>query len=743
MLRLRNLGLRGRLLLLVSLAVLPALGLLGAQAFDRRRQQADELNQSVLNLARLVAHTQERRLEGTRQLLVAMSRSSEIRSDRATCTRYVRELVGQYGGIYRQIGWADTSGRVMCHALEGADAISIADRSYFTQAQRNGGFTVGEAIQGRITGAPALAFAHALSSADGDFQGVIFASIDLRLFGRSLREEWRTESTTVTILDRHGVILARAPETDGAIAARASRSQVQVMRERGELVRHFAGADGVMRVYGIVAVRDASGGDPVMFVAVGIRRDVLLADIDRRLRLDLLIFACLGLGILGAAWGAVEWLIRRPVTRLVGATTQLASGRLETRVGDIASVPELATLGRAFDDMAGKLQQRDLHLRQGQRLEAVGQLAGGIAHDFNNLLTVIVGYGESLRAHIPEGSDAAADLSELRTAAERASALTHQLLAFSRRQFLQPRPLVVNETLSGMLSLLERTMGGEIRVVTELDPAVGVVLADPAQIEQVILNLAINARDAMPQGGEVRFETVNASIEEEHRSSGVSVPHGQYVVLRVSDTGIGMSDAVRERIFEPFFTTKGNAGTGLGLATVYGIVKQSGGFVFCDSAPGRGTQFTIYLPRTSEALPEAAREERPAPAGGTESIILVDDEDSVCRLLAQVLGRKGYDVRSTGLAHEALEWIRAGARADLLVTDVRMAGMSGPQLVEHVSALRPDLRVLFISGYASDAPGGNAVSRQHSFLQKPFTPHDLLVRVRELLPNALRETAVS
>jgi signal transduction histidine kinase/CheY-like chemotaxis protein len=733
--RLRNLGLRGRLLLLVSLAILPALGLLGAQAFDRRRQQTDELNQSVLNLARLVAHAKERRLEGARQLLVAMSRSSDIRSDRATCTRYVRDLVAEYGGMYRQIGWADTSGRVMCHALESPEGVSIADRAFFKQALATGEFTVGEALMGRISGAPALAFAQALRSANGEFEGVMFASIDLGVFGRVLREEWRTEGTTVSVLDRNGAIVARAPEANRPVVTRASAAQLKVMRQQRELVREFAGADGVMRVYGIVAVREASDRDPVMFVSVGVRRDVLLADTDRRLRLDLLIFACLGLGILGAAGGAVEWLIRRPVTRLVDATTQLASGRLETRVGDIAGVPELATLGRAFDDMAARLQQRDLHLREGQRLEAVGQLAGGIAHDFNNLLTVIVGYGETLRAHIPEGSDAAADLSALRTAAERAAALTHQLLAFSRRQFLQPRPLDLNGTLSGMQSLLERTMGGEIRVVTELDPAVGVVLADPAQVEQVILNLAINARDAMPGGGEVRFETINIDVERE-QSSSVPVPCGQYVVLRVSDTGLGMSDAVRERIFEPFFTTKGNAGTGLGLATVYGIVKQSGGYVFCDSAPGQGTRFTIFLPRTSEALPETPREVRNTPPGGTESIILVDDEDSVRRLMAHVLERNGYDVRSTGLAQEALEWIRAGAPADLLVTDMRMPGMSGPQLAEHVAALRPELRVLLISGYASDAADGAATRTRHSFLQKPFTPHDLLLRVRELLPQS-------
>ena len=673
-----------------------------------------------------------------------MSRSSDIHSDRATCTQYVRDLVVQYGGMYRQIGWADTSGRVMCHALESPDGVSIADRAFFKQARATGEFTVGEALVGRISGAPALAFAQALRSATGEFQGVMFASIDLALFGRSLQEQWRkqwrTEGTTVTVLDRHGAILARAPEANQSMVTRASRAQLQVMRQHGELVREFPGADGVMRVYGIVAVREASDRDPVMFVTVGVRRDVLLADIDRRLRLDLLIFACLGLGILGAAGGAVEWLIRRPVTRLVGATSQLASGRLETRVGDIAGVPELATLGRAFDDMAAKLQQRDLHLRQGQRLEAVGQLAGGIAHDFNNLLTVIVGYGETLRAHLREGSDAAADLAALRTAAERAAALTHQLLAFSRRQFLQPRPLDLNDTLSGMQSLIERTMGGEIRVVTALDPEVGVVLADPAQVEQVILNLAINARDAMPDGGEVKFETVNILVERE-QSSSVSVPCGRYVVLRVSDTGIGMSDVVRERIFEPFFTTKGNAGTGLGLATVYGIVKQSGGYVFCDSAPGDGTRFTIFLPRTSEALPDTSREVRTTPPGGTESIILVDDEDSVRRLMVQVLERNGYDVRSTGRAQEALEWMRAGARADLLITDIRMPGMSGPQLAEQVAALRPELGVLLISGYACDAPGGAAAPRRHSFLQKPFMPDDLLVRVRELLPQALRETA--
>jgi signal transduction histidine kinase/ActR/RegA family two-component response regulator len=511
---------------------------------------------------------------------------------------------------------------------------------------------------------------------------------------------------------------------------RASDAQLTAIRRRRELIAEFTGSDGVPRVYGIAAVR-GNGTESVMFVTVGAPRATLLAGIDRQLRLELLAFAALALGILGSAAIVVEWVVRRPVARLIDATAKLAAGHLETRIDRVAGMPELAVLGVAFNDMAGKLEERERQLRQGQRLEAIGQLAGGVAHDFNNLLQVIIGYCEMLQAQVPPGSRSAADVAQVRAAADTAAGLTRQLLAFGRRQLLQPQPVTLNEVVSGMTSLIEHTMGSNIRIVTVFEPTPCVVLADPAQMEQVILNLALNARDAMPEGGEMRLETIATDVPDGYRRSGALVPRGEYVVLRISDTGMGMSDAVRERIFEPFFTTKGAAGNGLGLATVYGIVKQSGGFIFCESALGRGTRFEVFLPRTSEVVPTAAKPVVAGPERGAERILVVDDQDNVRQLLAQLLRQRGYRVLETGRPEEALDWIRAGTALDLLITDVRMPDMSGPQLAEHVLRLRPGVPVMFISGYASDH--GDAASAGSRFLQKPFSPDDLLRKVREML----------
>ena len=382
-----------------------------------------------------------------------------------------------------------------------------------------------------------------------------------------------------------------------------------------------------------------------------------------------------------------------------------------------------------------RLEQQFL---QAQKMEAVGRLAGGIAHDFNNLLTIILGYCEVALDQLPLGSRFNQQLTEIKKAGKRAASLTAQLLAFSRRQVVTPQLLDIGTVVSEMESMLRRLIGEDINLTTKLGASPGRVRADRGQVEQVILNLAVNARDAMPLGGSLTIETASADIGETRAPSQVPVRPGRYVMLLVSDTGHGMDAQTQAHIFEPFFTTKEkDKGTGLGLATVYGIVKQAGGYVWAESAPGQGTSFKILLPQedgatTGDSKPDpAAAELRP----GAETILLVEDEEMVRLLLREVLQRSGYKVLEARRGDEGLQiGERTREPIHLLVTDVIMPEMGGAELARRLASAHPETRVLFMSGYTDGALSHNEVfPEEAAFLQKPFTPDVIARKVREVL----------
>jgi PAS domain S-box-containing protein len=382
-------------------------------------------------------------------------------------------------------------------------------------------------------------------------------------------------------------------------------------------------------------------------------------------------------------------------------------------------------------------ERRELEerLRQGQKMEALGRLAGGIAHDFNNLLTAILGYADWLEQELPVAdTNRRQQVGEIQKAAERAAGLTRQLLAFSRQQVVQPTVLDVTASLRDLLPMLRRVIGEHIDIVEEASGTVPPVLADRNQLEQVVINLAVNARDAMPGGGKL---TLRTSVEMVTGATAVSdLADGEWVRLDVRDTGIGMDEATKARIFEPFFTTKEfGRGTGLGLATVYGIVRQMGGVIRVVSAPGAGATFTVFMRPTSVLSPELAEGPVAEAPGGSETILLVEDEDSVRQLLTQILQRHGYNLIVA--EHPAAALVAAGnhhSRLDLVVSDVVMPGGTGPELVQTLREARPGLRALFISGYADavfSKQGG--LPRDAQFLQKPFTAIDLLIKVRQII----------
>jgi two-component system cell cycle sensor histidine kinase/response regulator CckA len=388
---------------------------------------------------------------------------------------------------------------------------------------------------------------------------------------------------------------------------------------------------------------------------------------------------------------------------------------------------------RAEEALRAGLEEQ---LRQAQKMEAVGRLAGGVAHDFNNLLSIVLSYSDLILSQIEADSPYRPDLEEVRRAGGRAAELTRQLLAFSRQQVLQPRVLDLNELLAGMERLLPRILGEHIAIGFHKAPGLPLVKADPSQLDQVLMNLVINARDAMPDGGKLTVETASVELDEHYAREHLDARPGRHVMLAVSDTGVGMDKATLARVFEPFFTTKETGrGTGLGLSTVFGIVKQSGGSIWVYSEPGQGTTFKVYLP----AVAGAADAPRPAlPAGdlrGHETVLLVEDEEQVRVLASHLLRRLGYTVLEARRAGDALA-IAADhvGDIDLLLTDVIMPEMGGRVLAERVQAERPEIRVLFMSGYTDDAIVHHGVlDAGMKFLQKPLTPDSLARRVREVL----------
>jgi PAS domain S-box-containing protein len=380
--------------------------------------------------------------------------------------------------------------------------------------------------------------------------------------------------------------------------------------------------------------------------------------------------------------------------------------------------------------------QLEAQLRQAQKMEAVGQLAGGVAHDFNNLLAVIMGHSDLMLSVIDERDPLHQDAEAIRQASERAASLTHQLLAFSRRQLLQPQVVDLNALVEKMAGMLRRLIGEPIGLDTQLTPALGRVSADPGQIEQVVMNLALNARDAMPDGGRLLLATTNAVLDREFAERHPGAGLGPQVVLTVRDTGAGMSAETQARIFEPFFTTKEpGKGTGLGLSTVYGIVKQHRGYVGVQSAPGEGTTFRIYLPRVdAEPAPVPVGAGRATSPGGSETILLVEDEAAVRSLMRKMLAQQGYAMLEAPDGPAALEVAsRHAGPIHLLLTDVVMPRMRGRELAERLRGTRPDVRVLFVSGYTDDALGAPALPSGAAFLTKPFAPDALLRQVRALL----------
>jgi signal transduction histidine kinase/ActR/RegA family two-component response regulator len=441
--------------------------------------------------------------------------------------------------------------------------------------------------------------------------------------------------------------------------------------------------------------------------------------------------------------GKLEGVLYLGNDLVANAFTQARLSVLQVLAAQVSISLENATL---YADLRREIAERErteeglraseAQLRQAQKMEAVGQLAGGIAHDFNNLLTGILGYSLLALDQLPPESRVRRDIQEIQNAGERAAALTRQLLAFSRSQVLTPRPLDLNAVVQNMEGLLRRLIDEDVELVTVCAPNLDIVRADQGQVEQVLMNLAVNARDAMPRGGALTIETKNRVLDERYAREHLTVRAGSYVLLEVRDTGEGMNEETKSRMFEPFFTTKEQGkGTGLGLSTVYGIVQQSGGHIEVKSEVGRGTSFQIYLPAVAEPADPPSKQRAGTPnVRGTETILLVEDEALVRNLAREILTTLGYRVLFATDGFEALRVQSQEQRPiDLLITDVLMPRMNGPQLAKRLQQVLPDIGILFLSGYTADAAVRQGLRAEAAFLQKPFSPDALARMTREVL----------
>ncbi len=488
------------------------------------------------------------------------------------------------------------------------------------------------------------------------------------------------------------------------------------------------------RFYAIsVGLTDGEGpGARMIALKSYARSEAFLAEMNRLLA---------GLGVLALGIGTylailISDTFTSPLGGLVRGVQALERGDhtfpLEAHGGD-----EIAHVTRAFDQMRGTLQRNEAQkrqleedLRQSQKMEALGRLAGGVAHDFNNLLTVIKGHAELITDRLSEKDPLQGSGQQIRKAADRAASLTRQMLAFSRRQALEPTVFDMNSLVADMYKLLKRLIHEDIEFTFRAGESLGRIKADTGQIEQVLLNLAVNASDAMPRGGKLVIETRNVVVDPEAVKSRPTVEPGLYVMLAVTDTGVGMSPETKARIFEPFFTTKESGrGTGLGLATVYGVVKQSGGFIWVDSMPGSGSRFEVYLPRVEQDItPNPSEQIAPVKARAAGTVLLAEDEEAVRMLAFEFLTAAGYRVYVAADGERALE-IAENLKEPIhaLVTDVVMPKMRGPELAKRLRATRPDLKVVFMSGYLEQNEGGEDFTGNAAFLQKPFSK-DVLVR---------------
>ncbi|MBR0852179.1 response regulator [Bradyrhizobium diazoefficiens] len=741
-------SLRTRLLILVIAAMLVPASLVGLRFAQNR---TSEINAALANLAAAandIASDLDEKVRGTAQLHYGLARARDLDTrDKAACSAFlseVREEYPQFTGILT----IDPDGSLFCDSLRTNRTLDLRDRTYFKQALVSHGVVTLEPVFGRLTGISVLQIAYPVRSDAGVLKFVLLASFNLNKFADYHRKRLLAEKE-ILLADAKGTVLV-APAAGGwSTPVGDSIAGSDLFRfasaPDGEAFREVTDREGRTQVWALA--RSPATRAAGLHILVGRSKDGLVAAANRRLYEDMAILAVALLLLLGGVWGLATVSVGRQVGRLATMAKQLGLGDLSARISPPHPSGELGGLMTLLNDTAESLQQQraaiaDLSqkLSQSQKMEAMGQLTGGVAHDFNNLLTVILGNAEHLADQLAGNKELHRIAGDIATAAERGSDLTKSLLAFARKQPLRPREIDIAEKVLGTEQLLRRTLGEHIECSFEIEPNLWLTSVDPGQLATALLNLVLNARDAMPEGGKLTVAICNKSLTETDLDVNGEPRPGDYVMVSVTDTGGGMPAEVASRAFEPFFTTKEvGKGTGLGLSMVYGFVRQSGGLVQMQSAPGQGSVIRLFFPRLAAPLAaEPPPAERTIAPDGSETILLVEDNDMVRTYVANELRTLGYRVIATSNGPAALHLLRQPGDIHLLFTDVVMpGGMFGPELARQAVLLRPGLKVLFTSGHTQD-PVKTPNGADARILTKPFKRQDLAAMLRSALSSTSR-----
>lgn len=731
---------------LVTVAVLPSLLALLYSGFEARNKALQDGEEETLHLVQSLAVTQERITASTQVMLSSLTLVPAVNKlDLPACNELFKEII-RLNPIYTNILLADRNGDIIASAVP-HPPVNLADRKHFKDACLTRKFSTGEYIISRTTFEPAFPFSYPLLDKNGQVQAVLIAAVELKQYREHFAEKSLPQGSFFGIADNAGRRLFRIPisgaEFDfGKPIAPMVWDFVKTSGKDGVMLQE--GSDKIRRIIGFSRLDLGPETPAYMYMFVGLPEEILVKNASTVMFSNALLTGGAWLLALLLSWVIGRYLFLEKIKRLTDCATQFGSGNFDISTGVDHKDGELGQVAAAFDQMAGKLRQAETEkdklqqqLIQSQKLESVGKLAGGVAHDFNNMLMVILGHTELLLDEISHEDPNRASLETIHKAAEKSSNLTRQLLAFARKQTISPVVLELNDTIVGMLKMVQRLIGENIRVVWAPEMALWPVKVDPAQIDQLLVNLAVNARDAIDGVGTITIATANVTLDAAYSVGHFECVPGDYVMLSVSDDGSGMEKATQERLFEPFFTTKGlGKGTGLGLATVYGVVKQNKGFISVYSEPGQGTCFKIYFPRYVGARAEEVKaQQREIPQGRGELILLVEDEISILHLAQTMLEQLGYQVIAAATPGEMLHRIPdLSAPIRLLITDVILPEMNGRELAYRIKEIHPDVQCLFMSGYTSIVIANQGVLNEGvQFIEKPFSVKILADKVSQML----------
>jgi len=736
--------LRTRLLILVIAAMLVPAILVGLRFAQNR---TTEINAALANLSATaddISKDLDEKIQGTAQLHYGLARARDLdTSDKAACSAFlsaVREEYPQFTGILT----ITPDGGLFCDSLRTNRTLDLRDRTYFRQALTAHGVVTLEPVFGRLTGMSVLQIAYPARSESGELRFILLASLNLGKFAEY--DKRLLNAKQVLLVDRKGTVLVAPQDKGWTVPAGESIANTGLFRFASaadrEPFHEMKNAEGRRQVWAVA--RSPSVRDAGLYVMVGLSKDGLVAAANRRLYEDIAMLAVASLLLLAGVWLLATLGVGRQVGRLAAMARKLGLGDLSARIPEPHPAGELGGLMTLLNSTAESLERQraaidelNQKLSQSQKMEAMGQLTGGVAHDFNNLLTVILGNAEYLAEKLAANRELHKIADSIATAAERGSDLTRSLLAFARKQPLMPQNIDIGQKVLGMEQLLRRTLGEHIECEFQLDRDLWQASVDPGQLTAALLNLVLNARDAMPQGGRLSVEVRNASLDESDLDVNGEAHPGDYVMVAVTDTGSGMIAEVASRAFEPFFTTKEvGKGTGLGLSMVYGFARQSGGAMQIKSEPGHGTLVKLFFPRVGTARQDATPiGNRVTTPTGSETILVVEDNDLVRSYVENELKELGYRVIAARNAPEALAILREPGEIDLLFTDVVMpGGMFGPELAKQAAKLRPGLEVLFTSGYTEhplQPPDG--LDGEARILNKPYRRTDLALMLRTVL----------